>query len=87
MSRRTAGNVFIEKQGPLSMEAETTKVKRGRGRPRKDPTDVSETRVVLTDATAAIFRKAKSEYEKDLPYELTVNQFMKVLIKAHSKNQ
>ena len=28
MSRRTAGNVFIEKQGPLSMEAETTKVKR-----------------------------------------------------------
>lgn len=69
--------IFIDRQTP--------EVKRGRGRPRKDPTDVSETRVVLTDATAAAFRRAKSEYEEDLPYELTVNQFMSVLIDAHSK--
>ena len=73
--------------GAIFIDNQTPKVKRGRGRPRKDPNSDVEPQIVLKDAAAAAFRKAKSEYEKDLPYKLNHVQFMMVLITAFSKNQ
>mgnify|MGYP003120674565 FL=1 len=79
--------IFIHNQGTLSEKAETPKVKRGRGRPRKDPNSNDEPQVVLRKEAAAAFRMAKSEYEKDLPYKLSLHQFMLVLIKSLSEDK
>ena len=51
--------IFIHNQGTLSEKAETPKVKRGRGRPRKDPNSNDEPQVVLRKEAAAAFRMAK----------------------------
>ena len=81
-----SGNISIEKQGPYSKEA--AKIAKRAGRPPKARTWAEdEPQLVFRTEAAAAFRKAKLEYEKDLPYELNNAQFMMLLITAFSENQ
>ena len=57
---------------------------RGRGRPRKSE---SLTSLGIGAEVGEIFRAAKADYEKTLPYTLTQTQFVAVLLKAYEQQR
>ena len=81
-----SGNISIEKQGPYSKEA--AKIAKRVGRPPKARTWAEdEPQLLFRREAAAAFRKAKLDYEKTQPFELTNAQFMMLLITAFSENK
>ena len=81
-----SGNISIEKQGPYSKKA--AKIAKRVGRPSKERTEAEdEPQLVFRTEAAAAFRKAKLDYEKTQPFELTNAQFMMLLLTAFSENQ
>ena len=83
-----SGSIFINNQETLSEKAETLKVKKKRGRPPKERHAAEDERQLLFRAeAAAAFRKAKLEYEKTSPFELSNVQFMMLLITTFSENK
>lgn len=57
---------------------------RGRGRPRKSE---SLTSLGIGSEVGEIFRAAKADYEKTLPYTLTQAQFVAVLLQNFQQRQ
>ena len=57
---------------------------RGRGRPRKSE---SLTAIGISAEVGEIFRAAKADYEKSLPYTLTQTQFVAVLLQNFQQRQ
>ena len=57
---------------------------RGRGRPRKSK---SLTAIGISAEVGEIFRAAKADYEKSLPYTLTQTQFVAVLLQNFQQRQ
>tara|TARA_R110001592_G_C12732741_1_gene710066 strand:+ start:363 stop:575 length:213 start_codon:yes stop_codon:yes gene_type:complete len=66
----------------------TSKVKRGRGRPRKHPVDENvpvRSMVAINSTVGGQFMILKKRYESSLGFELSKSQFMKVLMSNWEK--
>lgn len=62
-----------------------TKKSRGRGRPRKH--DKPLTVIGVRAETGEAFEAAKADYEKTVPYKLSMSMFMAVLLDAYNKQR
>ena len=82
--RETIGMEEVNKPESEGVVA-ITKKSRGRGRPRKH--DKPLTVIGVRAETGEAFEAAKADYEKTVPYKLSMSMFMAVLLDAYNKQR